>query len=99
MTRSELIDYILKHHPALDETMARMLTDCFFDCVSEALTEHQRVELRGFGALSVRERDPRTARNPKTGEEVVLDKKASIYFRPGKQLQELVNDSYEPETV
>lgn len=97
MTRSELIQYLIDKDSTLDEGMARMLVDSFFDCLTESLAEHQRIELRGFGALSIRMREPRTARNPKTGEQVKLDETASIYFRPGKLLQEMVNADEEVE--
>lgn len=62
-----------------------------FAAIAEALTEGRRVELRGFGAFSIRKREGRVARNPKNGQEVRIGERNAIYFRTGKELHERVN--------
>ena len=61
--------------------------------MSEALSQGQRIEIRGFGSFSLHYRAPRTGRNPKTGETVQLPAKYVPHFKPGKDLREQVNDS------
>jgi integration host factor subunit beta len=68
------------------------IVSCIFDEIAAALARGDRVELRGFGAFSVKHRDARTGRNPRTGESVDVDEKAVPYFKTGKQLRELLND-------
>lgn len=65
--------------------------DTVFDTLKGQLVKGGRIELRGFGAFSVRRREARTARNPKTGEEVSVGERHAIYFRAGKELREKVN--------
>lgn len=67
-----------------------------FDAITEALAADQRVELRGFGAFSTRWRDPRVARNPRTGEAVDVPCKRAPMFRAGKELRERLNVGYAP---
>ena len=67
------------------------------DEIAEALAEGNRVELRGFGAFSVRERKPRVGRNPRTGEKVEVRAKRVPFFRPGKELRARVNGGDDPE--
>jgi integration host factor subunit beta len=62
-----------------------------FDEITDALAQGRRVELRGFGAFSTRDRDPRTGRNPRTGAAVKVDAKKVPYFKPGKELRERLN--------
>ena len=62
-----------------------------FDEISKALAGGHRVELRGFGAFSTRQRDARTGRNPRTGEAVDVDAKRVPYFKPGKEMRERLN--------
>lgn len=66
--------------------------------ISTALVDGRRVELRGFGAFSIRKRDARKARNPKTGKEVQIGERMAIYFRTGKELRERINDARNFET-
>jgi integration host factor subunit beta len=63
----------------------------FFDEIAKRLAEGGRVELRGFGAFSTREREARTGRNPRTGEAVEVPEKRVPYFKPGKEMRERLN--------
>jgi integration host factor subunit beta len=69
--------------------------DALLDAVSQALVEGRRIELRGFGAFSVREREPRVGRNPRTGETVTVAAKRVPFFKPGKELRQKVNAEVE----
>ncbi|MCC7259922.1 MAG: integration host factor subunit beta [Alphaproteobacteria bacterium] len=91
MTKSELIQKLAKLHPHLYLRDIEKLVNTVFDEITGALSTGRRVELRGFGAFSVRERRARRARNPKTGEEVFIGKRFTPYFRTGKELRERLN--------
>jgi integration host factor subunit beta len=67
--------------------------NCFFDTITDALAEGKRVELRGFGAFSVRHRDARQGRNPRTGESVDVNEKKVPFFKMGKSMLERLNQS------
>jgi integration host factor subunit beta len=90
MTKSELIQRLSKRYPHLYQRDVEVLVNTMFDEITKALSEGNRVELRGFGAFSVRERDARTARNPKNGATVTVGKRHAIYFRTGKELRERI---------
>ncbi len=92
MTKSELIQQLAKRYPHLYQRDLERIVATVLDSVSDALTTGRRVELRGFGAFSVRKRESRKARNPKNGQEVYIGERYSIYFRAGKELRERVND-------
>ena len=92
MTKSELILRLSRRYPNLMQRDIEQLVNTVLEEISATLAEGGRVELRGFGAFSVREREPRKARNPKNGEEVRVGKRHSIYFRTGKELKERVKD-------
>jgi integration host factor subunit beta len=68
-----------------------LIVSTIFDEITEALARGDRVELRGFGAFSIKRREPRTGRNPRTGTAVSVSAKAVPYFKPGKELRERVN--------
>lgn len=91
MTRSELIRKIASRYPNMFLKDVSSIVDVVFEEMSTALAGGRRVELRGFGAFSVRARAPRSARNPKTNEIVDLDERKTAYFRSGKELNELLN--------
>lgn len=91
MTKSELILRLSKRYPHLYQRDIETLVSTIFDEISETLIEGGRVELRGFGALSIRRRDSRKARNPKNGKEVSIGERYAIYFRTGKELRERIN--------
>ncbi len=91
MTRSELIQRIADANPHLLLRDVESLVATIFDEISGALSEGNRVELRGFGAFSVKQRDARVARNPRTGEAVEVDEKRVPLFKAGKQLRQRLN--------
>jgi integration host factor subunit beta len=91
VTKSELIGRLLKKFPHLGQRGVDALVNKIFSEISDGLANGDRVELRGFGAFSLRTRDPRTARNPKNGASVKVSERHSIYFRAGKELREKLN--------
>lgn len=91
MTKSELIIRLTKRFPHLYHRDIETLVSSVLDGISNSLVEGNRVELRGFGAFSVRKREARKARNPKNGAEVHIGERHAIYFRTGKELRERVN--------
>ena len=91
MTKSELINRLADANPHLYLRDIERIVSTVFDEVTEALARGDRVELRGFGAFSVRQRGSRTGRNPRTGEEVRVPDKAVPYFKTGKELRERLN--------
>lgn len=90
MTKSELIQRLSKRYPHLYQRDIEVLVNTMFDEITKALSQGNRVELRGFGAFSVRTRAPRAARNPKNGAMVSVEERHAVYFRTGKELRERV---------
>ena len=93
MTKSELIQRIAELNPHLYHRDVEKIVSTIFDEITQALAGGSRVELRGFGAFSVRKRGARTGRNPRTGDAVRVDEKAIPFFKSGKQLRERLNDA------
>ncbi|WP_338446857.1 integration host factor subunit beta [Pelagerythrobacter marensis] len=91
MIRSELLQALAKDNPELRADEVEQVVDIFFEEIAARLTEGGRVELRGFGAFSTRERKARTGRNPRTGEPVDVPAKRVPYFKPGKEMRERLN--------
>jgi integration host factor subunit beta len=91
VTRSDLIKRLTDANPHLTQRDVERIVATVFDEIAEALARGDRVELRGFGAFSVRHRAARTGRNPRTGEEVEVPDKAVPHFKTGKDLRELLN--------
>lgn len=91
MTRSELIARIAQQNPHLYHRDVERIVTTIFDEITDALCEGDRVELRGFGAFSVKHREARVGRNPRTGESVSVDAKAVPFFKTGKLLRERLN--------
>ena len=91
MTRSELIADLAASNPHLMGRDIELIVATVFEEISAALTRGERVELRGFGAFTVKRRDARTGRNPRTGEAVPVDEKAVPFFKAGKELRARVN--------
>ena len=91
MTKSELIMRLAQRNPHLFHRDVERIVTTIFDQVSEALARGDRVELRGFGAFSVKARDARTGRNPRTGESVAVIDKIIPFFKTGKQLRDRLN--------
>jgi integration host factor subunit beta len=90
MLKSELID-ILAHRSGLPVADASLCIEAILGTITEAIAQGNRVELRGFGVFGMKERNPRRARNPLTGERVDVPAKAVPYFKPGKDLAERVD--------
>ena len=91
MTKSELIALLAAENPLLYQRDVERIVTTIFEEITAALANGDRVELRGFGAFSVKERGARTGRNPRTGESVKVDEKYIPYFKTGKQLRERLN--------
>ena len=91
MIRSELLQALSRENPELRAEEVERVVDIFFDEISEKLARGGRVELRGFGAFSTRERDARQGRNPRTGESVSVPGKKVPYFKPGKEMRQRLN--------
>jgi len=92
MIRSELLQELHKDNPELRADEVEQVVDVFFDEIAHRLAEGGRVELRGFGAFSTRERDGRVGRNPRTGEAVEVPAKRVPYFKAGKDMRRRLND-------
>ena len=92
MTKSELIQSLADQNPHLLQRDAERILATILDEIAAALARGDRVELRGFGAFSVKQRGARTGRNPRTGETVSVDSKVVPYFKTGKELRERLNN-------
>ncbi|MFC0337009.1 integration host factor subunit beta [Kushneria avicenniae] len=95
MTKSELIEQIAAQQSELSVKEVESAVRLILDDITEALAGGGRVEIRGFGSFSLHYREPRTGRNPKTGDPVSLNGKHVPHFKPGKELREQVNASRE----
>ena len=91
MTKSKLVNLIIEQCPYLEKKEIENAINLFFSEIIAGLTSGQRVELRGFGSFSIKSRAPRLARNPRTGEKVELGSRLLPYFKPGKELNFLIN--------
>lgn len=91
MTKSELILRLAEINPHLYQRDVERIVTTIFEEITDALAKGDRVELRGFGAFSIKERDPRVGRNPRTGEAVHVERKRTPFFKTGKQLRERLN--------
>jgi integration host factor subunit beta len=91
MTKSELIAHLSEANPHLYQRDIERIVTTIFDEIATALARGDRVELRGFGAFSVKRREARQGRNPRTGEQVAVTEKAVPFFKTGKQLRERLN--------
>jgi integration host factor subunit beta len=91
MTKSELIARLSEANPHLYQRDIERIVTTIFDEIANALARGDRVELRGFGAFSVKRREARQGRNPRTGEQVAVSEKAVPFFKTGKQLRERLN--------
>ena len=93
MTKSELIQHVAELNPHLYHRDVERIVTTIFEEISEALARGDRVELRGFGAFSVKRRDARVGRNPRTGDAVQVAEKHIPFFKTGKLLRERMNDN------
>jgi integration host factor subunit beta len=91
MIKSELIAKIAGANPHLYHRDIERIVNVIFDEIVDALARGDRVELRGFGAFTVKHRPPRVGRNPRTGSAVSVDEKFVPFFKTGKELRERLN--------
>src|SRR5581483_1421054 len=91
MTKAELVEEVSRA-AELTKKDSEVIVDEVFKNIIQALNRGEKIELRGFGSFRVRQRDARRGRNPKTGEPVDIPAKRVPYFKPGKELKELIND-------
>ncbi|MFZ8874118.1 MAG: integration host factor subunit beta [Paracoccaceae bacterium] len=91
MIRSELIQTIADQNPHLFQRDVERIVNTIFEEITDAMARGERVELRGFGAFSVKKRDARVGRNPRTGEAVDVDPKSVPFFKTGKLLRDRLN--------
>jgi integration host factor subunit beta len=91
MIKSELVQRIAETNPHLYQRDVENIVDAILDEITRALARGDRVELRGFGAFSVKQRPARTGRNPRTGEQVKVTEKVVPYFKTGKEMRERLN--------
>ena len=91
MIKSELVQKISEQNPHLYQRDVEHIVNAILDEITNALARGDRVELRGFGAFSVKVRDSRVGRNPRTGATVRVARKAVPFFKTGKQLRDMLN--------
>jgi integration host factor subunit beta len=91
MTKAELVEDVAEA-AELTKKDAERLVEIVFESIIETLNQGEKIELRGFGSFRVRERGARRGRNPKTGDPVSIPAKRVPYFKPGKELKELINE-------
>jgi integration host factor subunit beta len=90
MTKAELVEEV-SEKTGLPKKQAEIVVNTVFESIVETLKTGEKIELRGFGSFRIRQRDSRTGRNPKTGDKVDVPAKRIPYFKPGKELRELLN--------
>jgi len=90
MTKAELVEEVSSVSD-LTKKHSEVIVDTVFRSIIEALHRGEKIELRGFGSFRLRQREPRKGRNPKTGDKVDVPPKKVPYFKPGKELKELIN--------
>ncbi len=95
MTKSELIQRMADRNPHLYLRDVETIVNTIFDEITDALVSGDRVELRGFGAFSVKKREARVGRNPRTGESVQVEPKSIPFFKTGKLLRQRLNGDEE----
>lgn len=90
MTKAALVEEVARVTD-LTKKDAEVIVDTVFRCIIDALHRGEKIELRGFGSFRLRQREPRKGRNPKTGDRVDVPPKKVPYFKPGKDLKDLIN--------
>jgi integration host factor subunit beta len=96
LIKSELVQHIGGQFPHLFQRDVENIVNAIFDEITNALARGDRVELRGFGAFSVRQRGARRGRNPRTGQQVDVAEKAVPFFKTGKEMRERLNSNCAP---
>lgn len=94
MTKAELVDEVART-VQLTKKQAETIVNIVFDSIVDSLRAGEKIELRGFGSFRLRNRKSRLGRNPKTGAKVDVPSKKIPYFKPGKELKELINQEHE----
>ena len=92
MNKSDLIQKLSNSLTEFKKTDIDEATDLLIDSITDSLTRNKRIEIRGFGSFSTREREARLARNPKTGSAITVNNKFHPYFRASKHLKQLLNN-------
>ena len=90
MTKAELVEEVSRVSD-LTKKHSEVIVDTVFQSIIDALHRGEKIELRGFGSFRLRKREPRKGRNPKTGDKVDVPPKRVPYFKPGKELKDLIN--------
>ena len=98
MTKAELVEEVSRVSD-LTKKHSEVIVDTVFKSIIDALHRGEKIELRGFGSFRLRKREPRKGRNPKTGDKVDVPPKKVPYFKPGKELKELINKEPAPATA
>ena len=91
MQKSDLLEKLTTQNAPFSTSDSKIALDSLIDHLSNLLSEKHRIEIRGFGAFSVRERNPIRGRNPKSGKAIELDSRSLIYFRPSKLIKNRIN--------
>ena len=91
MTKAELVDNVAEKVD-LTKKQTEVIVNILFNSITEALSQGDKVELRGFGSFRIRSRNPREGRNPKTGDAVHIPAKRVPFFKAGKELREMVDN-------
>ena len=91
MQKSDLLEKITSKNTSFSTSDSKIALDSLIDHLSNLLSEKQRIEIRGFGAFSVRKRNPIRGRNPKSGKAIEIDSRSLIYFRPSKLVKNRIN--------
>ena len=97
MTKAELVEEVARVSE-LTKKHSEVIVNTVFDSIIEALHKDEKIELRGFGSFRIRQRRSRQGRNPKTGDKVDVPAKKIPYFKPGKELKELINEDSVPSS-
>ena len=90
MTKADLVEKVA-NEADMTKKDAEQLVEIIFDSITASLNKGEKIELRGFGSFRLRRREPRKGRNPKTGDKVDVPPKRVPYFKPGKELKDLIN--------
>ena len=94
MIKSELVQKLADQNPHLYHRDVEAIVNAILDEISDAMARGDRVELRGFGAFSVKHRPARVGRNPRTGEQVKVEEKSNPFFKTGKEMRERMNPDH-----
>lgn len=90
MTKSELIENIVAEHPNITKKHIEFIINSVFASIKESLQKGEKVEIRGFGSFKIREKTSKIGRNPKTGTKVTVPDKKVPYFKPCKEIKEIL---------